>query len=384
MTPKKKENEERQGEIVLLAGGTGGHIFPAQILAEAFEERGIKTLFMTDQRGCVYLKKETSFKVHILEMTSGSFLKRLWGILKNVRRILKLFKQKKPKIVIGFGGYPSAPGALAAIFLKVPLCLHEQNSVLGRVNRLLLPFSKILFLTFPRTDKISVFLIQFLSIKKKVVGPLVRSEIEQVERKAPRFSQKRAASEKLQMLILGGSQGSLSLTEGILKGLGHIRPKIRANLFVTFQSPEIEKERVEEELHRLGISHEVASFFTNMERRLSKAHFMLARAGSSTVGESLATCLPTIFVPLPSAMDDHQTRNAAFIAFGEGGWMIPQNEMFSEKSAQLIEYLFENPKELQKASLNLSKMYRAGALEKILESVDVLVKERHKEIDFLV
>ena len=301
-----------------------------------------------------------------------------------MRRLLKLFKLKKPKIVIGFGGYPSAPGALAALFLRVPLGLHEQNSVLGRVNRLLLPFSKILFLTFPKTHKIPVSLIRFLSIKKKVVGPLVRSEIEHVEREVSYLSQKRDASGKFQMLVLGGSQGSLSLTEGILKGLVHVRPKIRAQLFITFQSPETARERVQDELYRLGISHEVASFFTDMGRRLSKAHLMVSRAGSSTVGESLATCLPTIFVPLSSAMDDHQTKNATFIAFGGGGWMIPQNDMFSEKSAQLIEYLFENPKELQKASLNLSKMYRAGALEKILESVDVFLKGRHKEKDFLI
>jgi len=382
MTLREKKKQKRQEEVVLLAGGTGGHVFPAQLLAEAFEKRGIKTLFITDQRGSVYLKKNAPFKCHILKMTSGSFLKRLWGVLRNVAGILKVLKLVKPKVVLGFGGYPSASGAMAAILLRIPLCLHEQNAVLGRVNRVLFPFSKMLFLTFPKTQKIPKVITAIFSLKKKWIGPLVRPEIEKIGQTDPYLAQMPTVLNKFQMLVLGGSQGSIRLTEEILKALKHISSDIRSKLFIAFQAPESRKILVLEELEKLGISHEVSSFFSDMEKRLSKAHLLIARAGFSTIGESLATMRPAVFIPLPSAMDDHQTKNASFIVSGKGGWMIPQNDLLEESMSHFLPYLIENPKELQQASFNLSKMYSGGALEKIMGSVDVFLKERHKETDF--
>ncbi len=382
MTQKKKR-EERQEEVILLAGGTGGHVIPAQILAEAFEKRGVKTLFITDQRGKAYLKKEAPFKVHVLNMASGSFLKRLWGVLKNVGSLLKLFRKITPTVVIGFGGYPSASGGLAAILLRISLCLHEQNAVLGRVNRSLIFFSKILFLTFRRTQKLPKSLGGRWGAKKQIVGPLVRPEIEKIGKEHSYPSQRRGEGQKFQVLILGGSQGSLSLTERVLRGLIYVRPEIRSQLEITFQVPESRIKSAREDLNQLGIFHEVSSFFSDMAEHLEKTDLIIARAGSSTVGESLATGRPAIFIPLPSAMDDHQTANASFIVSGKGGWILPQNKMFEENFSHLLEYLFENPEELKNASQNLLKLYEREALEKILESVDVLLKERHKETDFL-
>ncbi|MBS0185389.1 MAG: UDP-N-acetylglucosamine--N-acetylmuramyl-(pentapeptide) pyrophosphoryl-undecaprenol N-acetylglucosamine transferase [Proteobacteria bacterium] len=382
MTFKRGKKEKRQEEVVLLAGGTGGHVFPAQLLAEAFEERGIKILFITDQRGSVYVKKNASFKCHVLDMASGSFLKRLWGILRNVGGLLKLLKQVKPKVVLGFGGYPSASGAIAALLLRIPLCLHEQNAVLGRVNRVLFPFSKMLFLTFSKTQKIPKLITRIFFLKKKWIGPLVRPEIEAIGQTVPYLASPPTVLNKFQVLVLGGSQGSIRLTEEILKALKQIPSEIRAKLFITFQAPESQKSMVQEELHRLGISHDVASFFSDVEKRIAKTHLVIARAGSSTIGESLATMRPALFIPLPSAMDDHQTKNASFIVSGKGGWMITQNNLLEKNIIHFLTYLIKNPQELQHASLNLSKMYSRGALEKIMGSVDVFLKERHKETDF--
>lgn len=363
--------------IVLLAGGTGGHVFPAQIVGEGFEKKGIKVFLITDQRGVVYLKENSPFKIHVLKMQTGSFMKRLLGILKNTISVIKMLRYANPRLVVGFGGYPSAAGALAALFLRLPLCLHEQNAVLGRVNRFLAYFSKEIFLTFPKTQKLP----PFLEKKIHIVGPLVRTQIHKIRKSYPYAASKglKNQSSKFQILILGGSQGSVDITENILKSLSFLPSQIKKHLFLTFQVPKILIEKAQKELDQVGISHEVSSFFQDIPLYFSKTHLLVARSGSSTVGESLATGCPTIFIPLPSAMDNHQMLNASFVAEGKGGWVISQNSELPQKMASLIRYLFENPQELQEASRNLLKLYQEGAFEKIIGAVDLRLKGRHKE-----
>lgn len=366
-----KEKEKRP--IVLVSGGTGGHVIPAQILKSAFKNKDINVFFITDQRGEKYCKESVLFEGIILKMESGSFILRLFGVLKNVGKLLKLFLKLKPQAVIGFGGYPSAAGGIAAILLGIPLFLHEQNAVLGRVNRLFIYGARILFLTFPKTQKIPS------SEQKKAlyVGPLVRSEIENIGITNPYLEWDK--SSKFYFLVLGGSQGSISLVEIVLKSLSQISENLKKKIFVILQAPSSVCEEAQNTLKELKIENEVAPFFHEMSYQLGRAHLVMARAGSGTVGEILASQRPCVFVPLPSAMDDHQTKNASFLKSIHGAWSFSQKELSSEALSELLQKFLDAPRLLMDASRILKNQYNSGAVERILGAVDAALKSLHKE-----
>ena len=359
--------------IILMAGGTGGHVIPAQILKKAFEDKGTQIFFVTDQRGEVYFNDNVPFEGLVLKMESGTFLRRLFGVLKNVGKLLKLFLKIKPQGVIGFGGYPSAAGGIAAALLRLPLFIHEQNAVLGRVNRLFVYYAKILFLTFPATQK-----VPFSQRKKEIyAGPLVRPEIEMLGVNAPYLEWDKKS--KFCFLIIGGSQGSSPLVKIVLAALAQVPPALRKKLFIILQVPSSLSDETKIILKDLGIIHDVAPFFQNMSDHLKKAHLVMARAGSGTVGEILASRRPCIFVPLPNAMDDHQTVNASYLEKIGGGWSFPQRELSAEMLSDLLQKFLETPETLTHVSHVLDQQYNLGAAHGIVGVVDESIKSLHKE-----
>lgn len=358
--------------IVLIAGGTGGHVIPAQILKGAFENKGIKIFFITDQRGKAYCNETFFFEGIVLKMTSGTFIRRLFGVLKNAGKLLKLFFTIKPQGVIGFGGYPSAAGGIAALVLGIPLFLHEQNAVLGRVNRFFIYFAKVLFLTFPETQK-----VPFSQQKKTIyAGPLVRPEIEKLGHDEPYEVWDKKS--KFYFLVIGGSQGSVPLVKVVLESLAQVPEALRKKIFITLQVPTILKDDATIALKNLGVQHDISAFFQNMSDQLKKAHLILARSGSGTTGEILASHRPCVFVPLPSAMDDHQTFNAGYLKRMGGSYSFSQKELSAEILSKFLQNFLRTPSPLVQMSNILAKHYDSGAAQRILGTVDARLKSLHK------
>ena len=302
--------------IFLFTGGTGGHVLPAIGLYHFLKDKGEDVILCTDHRGARFAGDTP----HLIISSGGgqaSLLKRLSKILPHAMRLVLRMMKEKPKAVIGFGGYPSAPGGLAAFLSKSPLFLVEQNLVLGKTNRLLAPFAKRIFLGFPISSGLK-------KEKTYVVGPLCR-------RLSIRpFSLK---MNPIRVLVIGGSQGAKIFTERIPQALGLLPPDVQKQLQV----------RVQSSTPLPGC--ETSPFF-DMADQLSWAHVLICRAGASTISEIFLSKRPALLIPYPHATDDHQTHNAQYVVSQGGGWVLPQKEASPEALAAFLKTCVQNPETL--------------------------------------
>lgn len=295
--------------VVIAAGGTGGHMFPAQAFADEMRSRGWATALVTDERGEKYAQNfKADFRQEVEAATFGSKLPhKLVGaamkLRKGTRDAAKLFAEKKPDLVAGFGGYPSYPSLSAARAQKIPLIIHEQNSVLGRVNRLFATSAKFVACGFDRLDRLP----GGAAAQKRVVGNPVRAPILSVRDKP--YPQP-TDDGPLCILVTGGSQGARLFGEVIPKAIADLPESVRARLQVVQQAREEQLDAVREAYRAANVTARVESFFGDMQDQLAAAHLVIARAGASTVTELAVAGRPSILVPLAIAMDDHQTANA--------------------------------------------------------------------------
>jgi UDP-N-acetylglucosamine--N-acetylmuramyl-(pentapeptide) pyrophosphoryl-undecaprenol N-acetylglucosamine transferase len=295
--------------LIIAAGGTGGHLFPAAAFSEAMRARGWRVVLMTDARGRKYA---TQFPADQIEDTPASTLagrnsfKLALAGLKIVRGIVaarSLLKQIDPAIVAGFGGYPSLPALTAARAEGVPILIHEQNSVLGRVNRRFAVHAQAVACGFERLDRLPPAAIA----RKIVTGNPVRPAV-LAARAAP--YPPIAPGGPIQLLVIGGSQGARIFGEVIPKAVVALPQDLRMRLHITQQAREEQVEAVRRTYAGLVASADISPFFTDMGQRLANCHLMIARAGASTITELQAAGRPAILAPLAIATDDHQTGNA--------------------------------------------------------------------------
>jgi len=303
--------------FVLATGGTGGHVFPAQALAAELLRRGHAVVLVTDKsRGGGYHTRFPGVDLHFVRAASPTGR----GVLGKVGALAEiglgtigargLLKSLRPAIVVGFGGFPSLPTMLAAISLRLPTVLHEQNALLGRVNRLLMPGVSAIALSFAATAGIR----PADRDKVHVTGNPVRETIA-VVRDLP-YSPPAAAG-AVRLLILGGSQGARILSEIVPPALIGMAPELRMRLRVTQQCRRDDLDGVRESYRAADIAADLADFFDDIPVQLASAHLVISRSGASTMAELTVAGRPSILVPFAHATDDHQTANAqAAVAVG--------------------------------------------------------------------
>lgn len=334
---------------VLAAGGTGGHLIPAFVLAAELERRGHHVALITDARGAAIPGKPATLTAHVLPAgrlqgkNPLSWAKGVRAILEGRRMALRLFESFQPSAVVGFGGYPALPALLAATAEKIPTVLHEQNAVLGRVNRFLAGKVDAIATAYAEVDRLA----DKHAAKVHLVGNPVRDEVLRLrDLPFPAFT-----SEGLfRVLVTGGSQGARVLSEVVPDGLSMLPPALCSRLQVTQQCRPEDIEAVRARYASHGIPAELGTYFENMAERLADAHLFIGRAGASTVAELTAVGRPAILVPLPIATDDHQAANTREIVNAGGARSIRQENFTAVELAKQIQAIAQHPETLANAA----------------------------------
>ena len=352
--------------VLVAAGGTGGHLFPAEALAAALTERGISVHLATDRRaarlggwfgdGTVHVVSSATLRGHgplALARTASAL-----GI--GVAQAWVLIGRFKPAAVIGFGGYPTVPPVLAAAWRGVPTLIHDANAVLGRANRFLAPRVTAIATTFPEifADKPD------LRAKATLTGNPVRPAV--VAAAATPYP---AVTGSVRLLIFGGSQGARIMADVVPAAIGLLEPALRARLAIVQQTREEDLQRVRAAYSGLAVSAEVAPFFADLPARMAATHLVIARSGASTIAELSAIGRPAILVPLPHAIDQDQFANAGVLDRIGAAIRLPQKEFTRRRLADEITALAAAPQRLQDMAAAARSVGRCDAADRLAELV---------------
>ena len=357
--PSEERSDARGTKnIILAAGGTGGHVFTAIAIAEELQKRGYNILFSTDKRGEKYLKdKSFTYKIITSGSPGGGIFTKLAVLAKLSTGVLQSFiylAPKRPKLVIGFGGYPTFPPLIAARLLGIKTILHEQNSVLGKVNRVLAKSAAAVATAFPET--------------KFATNPIYTG---QPVRNAITSSPYPATTDKIHILITGGSQGAKLFADILPEALCQFADKIS----VVHQVPDNKIAQVKKQYQACGIEFVIQSFFNDMQERLSAAHLLIARAGSATVFELATTGRPAIFVPLKIAADNHQFHNTEAICKSGGSWMIEEKDFNVTRVSAIIAQILADPQKLTLAAENIKKFAKPNAASELADLAEKIINK---------
>lgn len=355
---------------VLAAGGTGGHLIPAFALATELHQRGHHIALITDERGANIPGKPDFLTAHVLP--AGRFGKNPLGwpaglraVLEGRAMALRLFEAFEPSAIIGFGGYPALPALLAATAAKLPSIVHEQNAVLGRVNRLLSGKVDAIATSYDKVDRLS----PKHAGKVHLVGNPVRAEVLALrEQDFPDFTEESL----FRILVTGGSQGARVLSEVVPDGLAMLPPALRQRLQVIQQCRAEDLEAVRKRYAEHDIPAELGTYFEDMHERLADAHLFIGRAGASTIAELTAVGRPAILIPLPIATDDHQAANTREMVKAGGARMIRQDAFQPKELAKQIQVMAMNPQSLANAAhcaFNCGRPDAAKDLADLVESM---------------
>ncbi|HEY8267711.1 MAG TPA: undecaprenyldiphospho-muramoylpentapeptide beta-N-acetylglucosaminyltransferase [Xanthobacteraceae bacterium] len=354
--------------ILIAAGGTGGHLFPAEALAGALARRGIAVELATDDRAAPFAGKFPARAIHVLPSDTvrsrnplslaRTIVVLMWGTL----RALWLLLRRRPKAVIGFGGYPTLPPLIAASILRVPTIIHEQNAVMGRANRWLAG----------RVDAIATGHAGLLSANAKLagkaayVGNPVRPAVAAAAKKA--FAAPNPG-EQFRLVVFGGSQGARVMSEVVPAAIEALPPALRNRIRIVQQCREADLDSVRTIYRRLDVPAEIAAFFPDLPSRVAESHLVIARSGASTVAEIAAIGRPAILVPLPNALDQDQLANASALAAAGGVLLIREPEFTPERVAAEISRLVAEPATLSLMATSARRMGRLDAAERLADLV---------------
>jgi UDP-N-acetylglucosamine--N-acetylmuramyl-(pentapeptide) pyrophosphoryl-undecaprenol N-acetylglucosamine transferase len=321
--------------VLLAAGGTGGHLFPAEALAIALQRRGILVDLATDARATRYGGAFPARVTHVipsdtLRGRNPLALARTGAVLgAGILRAYRLLLRLRPAAVVGFGGYPSIPPVLAAALARIPTVIHEQNGVMGRANRLLASRATAIATGFPGIlDRESAY-----AAKTTEIGNPVRPAV--VAASATPYPQL-DTNGPLQLVVFGGSQGARIMSEIVPTGMQHLDPTLRTRLRIVQQAREEDLAPVRESYERLGIAAEVAPFFSDLPARIAACHLVISRSGASTIAELAALGRPAILVPLPHALDQDQLANASVLVRVGGAVLLPQADFTPDRLGREI------------------------------------------------
>ena len=352
--------------VLVTAGGTGGHLFPAEALAAALAQRGIAVHLATDQRAVRFGGAFAEQAIHVvasatLRARNPVALTRTAGSLGlGFIQAWRLIGRLRPAAVIGFGGYPTVPPVLAATWRGVPSLIHDANAVIGRANRLLAPRVTAIATTFPdvfRNEPV-------LSLKTTLTGNPVRAAV--VAAAATPYP---AANDPFRLVIFGGSQGARIMADIVPVAIGRLDAAMRRRLTVVQQAREEDLVRVRETYAKAAVVAEIAPFFADLPARMAASHLVIARSGASTVAELAAIGRPSILVPLPHAIDQDQFANAGVLERAGGALRIVQDAFTPERLAAEIASLAAAPRRLAAMAAAARSLGRLDAADRLADLV---------------
>jgi UDP-N-acetylglucosamine--N-acetylmuramyl-(pentapeptide) pyrophosphoryl-undecaprenol N-acetylglucosamine transferase len=354
--------------FVLMAGGTGGHLFPALALAQELRRRGHTLHLMTDHRVTAYGDSFPASATHIVPSATPSvrnpfaFLAAGARILMGIGVAWGKLQGIKADAAVGFGGYPVFPPFVAARLAGIPGILHEQNAVMGRANRALGRFARVLALSFENTARAEPFADISL-----VVGNPVRDRVRAVaDMPYPEIG------ETIRIVVFGGSQGARAFAELIPPAMAELPQEVRSRLRIMQQCRPDDLDRVAESYRQAKVNVELAAFFEDLPERMADSHLVIARAGASSIAELCVIGRPSILIPLPGSIDADQRHNASIIDAAGAGWMIEQATLSPLSLGTRLASLFGEPGVLQRAAAAAKSLGQPDAVERLADVSEAL------------
>jgi UDP-N-acetylglucosamine--N-acetylmuramyl-(pentapeptide) pyrophosphoryl-undecaprenol N-acetylglucosamine transferase len=361
--------------VMLAAGGTGGHLFPAQALAEELARRNVDLHLMTDERVHEYGKSFPALQTHIIPSASLSLSdplhvpQRMLRLYKGYRLAKQLYKLHKPAAVIGFGGYPSLPPVMAASSSGVPTLVHEQNAVLGRANKLLAKRATAIATSFANVAGVPATALKRVTLTGNPVRSAVLAaadgEYPQLDNVGP-----------INLLVFGGSQGAKFFSDTVPLAIRALPEAMRKRIWVTQQCRPEDIDRVRGQYAAAGITANLAPFFKDMPWLMRAAHLVICRSGASTIAELGVVGRPAILVPLPHAIDNDQLRNAESFAQAGGGFVHPQASLNTEHFAKILAQLIEQPVALKETAAKALSHGRPDAARRLADLVLTIMAKK--------
>jgi len=359
--------------VVLAAGGTGGHVFPADALAGALLERGCKVALVTDRRGGGYggtLGKLDTHRITAGQITGRSPLKRLRGLVElalGTVQARRLLGRLRPAAAVGFGGYASIPTMLAAGWAHVPTVIHEQNAVLGRANRVLAPRVTRIARSFEHV----VALRAQDAARAVLTGNPVRGAIAALY---DRLYDAPVAGGPLRILVTGGSQGATVFSRVVPAAIALLPEAARRRLIIAQQCRPADIDQARAAYDAANFGAELKTFFDDMPARLTAAHLVICRSGASTCAEITASGRPAILVPYPHATDDHQTANARALEAAGAAWLVPEPSFTPGALAERLLSLLDAPAALAERAARARGLGRPDAAARLADVVLSVVR----------
>ncbi len=354
------------GPILLCAGGTGGHLFPAEALAVMLDKRGLAVELATDTRTAQF--KFPTRAVHLIASATVrgrnplSLARTVAMLGYGTGQAFALIGRIKPAAVVGFGGYPTVPPLLAASLRRVPTVLHEQNGVMGRANRLLASRVTAIATGFPKLKNLDAR----LQGKVIFIGNPVRPQVIEAA-KAPYSAP--ALGGHFNLLVFGGSQGARIMSEVVPAGIAQLDPALRGRLRITQQARGEDLNNVRKAYTQLSVAAECESFFSDLPARIAAAHLIISRSGASTVAELSAIGRPALLVPLPHALDQDQLANASVLESAGGAITIIQRDFTPERVASDLARLASDPERLSAMATGANSAGTLDAAERLADLV---------------
>ena len=358
---------ESKGTILISAGGTGGHLFPAEALAHELKARGWNVPLATDARAARYADRFPEDKLHVIQSATPSgknpirLIGAVWTLFKGFRQARSLIKRIGPAVTVGFGGYPTVPPLFTASG-AFPTVIHEQNAVMGRANKML-------------AGRVTAIAGGFL----KAEGPLADRIVETGNPVRPAVI---AASQKpyvvptraspLQLVIFGGSQGARFFSDTVPEAIALLPENLRGRLEIVQQARPEDEERVKARYAELGVHAEVSPFFSDLPAKIAAAHLVMSRSGASTVSEIAAIGRPAILVPYPHALDHDQAANAAALEAAGGALVRRQDTLDAKSVAELFGELLGDPDRLQAMAASARKAGKPEATALLADLVEAI------------
>ena len=361
--------------VMIAAGGTGGHLFPAFALTEELMRRGYEVDLVTDVRAGRYgvnFPGRTIHRVPSATLRSRSPLAiahLVQTLLRGVWRARSLIRQVRPCVVAGFGGYPTVPPLIAARLAGVSTVIHDANAVMGRANRLLSRFATVIGLTFEKTR----YLRHGDRQKSRLVGTPVRDAVLKAAKTPYKVP---AATGPFSLLVFGGSQGARVFSDIVPGALALLPDSLKTRLRLVQQVREEDMARARKAYDKTGIKAELATFFADLPQRIADAHLVIARSGASTVAELTVLGRPSILVPLPHALDNDQLENATRVQDAGGAWCMEQAGFTPEHLGNEVARLAGEPEILTDAAKAARSLGKPQAVARLADIIEELARTR--------
>ncbi|ETS13285.1 undecaprenyldiphospho-muramoylpentapeptide beta-N-acetylglucosaminyltransferase [Bartonella quintana] len=357
--------------IVLVAGGTGGHLFPAEAVAVELRQRGYDVHLVTDRRAKCFVSCVDEEHTHIVSSATFTrrhpfaLIKTCWILLKGMGQSLALFYKLRPVLVGGFGGYPTFPPLLVAALMRCVTFIHEQNAIMGRANRVLAVFVHAIA---------GGLLSQTGTHAHKTL--LIGNPMREVVLKAAKIPYRPSLGEKpFHFLVFGGSQGASFFSRIVPEAIALLNNKIRRRLRI-IQQVRAEVVELMKTYRSMGVQAEVAPFFNDMAERMAHAHFILSRAGASSVCEIAVIGRPALLIPYPYALDHDQAANAALLARVGGAQIVSEKDLTAQRLASLLTQACCAPHLLEKQALAAKKVGQPYATRRLADMAEALIAGR--------